>query len=256
VHYNGTWFPNGSPAHSGGSSTLAMDDGAKASFTFTGTEVSWIGYRDEWSGIARVYVDGTLKGSVDTFSSTSQAKVTLFTIDNLSSGEHTTAVEATGQKSASSQGVWIWIDAFDYSSSTAISAPASSGSTVTSSGNSINTQVGYATVVSTAAAPAGLAVFSFRQNGVVISEASVPASVPMKKGRIASELTTTVNTGLALANSGNLSATVDFYFTDANGNNWFGCRQHRFDPARRCRSTSGPPCLRRLRGDNLRKTSG
>jgi len=46
-----------------------MDGGARATATFSGSEVRWIGYRDEWSGIANVYLDGQLKGTVDTFAS-------------------------------------------------------------------------------------------------------------------------------------------------------------------------------------------
>jgi len=46
-----------------------MDSGSRASLTFTGTGVSWILYRDEWSGIANVYLDGVLKSAVDTYAS-------------------------------------------------------------------------------------------------------------------------------------------------------------------------------------------
>ena len=40
---------------SGGDAVLSMDAGARATFTFTGSEIRWIGTRDEWSGIARVF---------------------------------------------------------------------------------------------------------------------------------------------------------------------------------------------------------
>src|SRR5262249_35834086 len=61
VSYSGTWYPNNLPGQSGGSAVLAMDSGSRATFAFTGTAVRWIGYRDEWSGISNVYVDGQLK---------------------------------------------------------------------------------------------------------------------------------------------------------------------------------------------------
>src|SRR5262249_37650821 len=68
VTYSGTWYSKNMSANSGGSSVMAMDTGARATFTFNGTSVTFIGYRDAWSGIANIYVDGGLKGAVDTYS--------------------------------------------------------------------------------------------------------------------------------------------------------------------------------------------
>src|SRR5204862_217452 len=99
--------------NSGGSAVMSMDKGARASFTFNGTGATWIGYRDEWSGIANVYLDGTLKGAVDTYSSPGQAKASAYSITGLTSGSHTLVIEVTGTKSASSAGAWVWVDAFD-----------------------------------------------------------------------------------------------------------------------------------------------
>src|SRR5207253_786268 len=56
IAYSGGWFANSMSAHSGGSATLAMDKDTQATFTFTGIGASWIGYQDQWSGIANVYV--------------------------------------------------------------------------------------------------------------------------------------------------------------------------------------------------------
>jgi hypothetical protein len=114
VAYTGTsWSPNSLPTHSGGGARLALDAGARATFTFTGTGVSWIGYRDRWSGLARVFVDGVLAGTVDTYAAADQAQAVLFTRSGLAAGVHTLAIEVTGQRNASSGGTWVWIDAFD-----------------------------------------------------------------------------------------------------------------------------------------------
>src|SRR5439155_10674794 len=48
AYSGGNWSTNTNVAHSGGSAALAMHKGARATFTFNGTGVSWIGYRDEW----------------------------------------------------------------------------------------------------------------------------------------------------------------------------------------------------------------
>jgi hypothetical protein len=114
VAYTGTWAPNGGTFNSGSSAVLAAAAGSRATFTFTGCGASWIAYRDEWSGIANVYVDGALKGSVDTYSSPGAAKAVMYSVTGLAYGAHTVTIEVTGNKSASSKAAWIWVDAFDY----------------------------------------------------------------------------------------------------------------------------------------------
>src|SRR5438132_11623133 len=78
VTYTGTWYGNSMSVHSGGSAVLALDRGSRATFAFNGTAAKWIGYKDPWSGIANVYVDGVLNTQVDTYSSSGQAQVALF----------------------------------------------------------------------------------------------------------------------------------------------------------------------------------
>ena len=109
----GTWFNNSNAGHSGGSAILAMDAGSTASLTFDGTGVRWIGLRDPWSGIARVFIDGTLRATVDTYSATQQRQAPLFAVADLSPGTHTLRIEATGTRNAASGGAWVWVDAFD-----------------------------------------------------------------------------------------------------------------------------------------------
>src|SRR5262249_13438762 len=80
------------------------------------------------------------------------------------------------------------------------------------------TSTGYAKLASTSGpTPAGLAIFGYRQNGVVISEASVPASGLLTRARLSAELNGTARTGLAIANPNADAAAVSFSFTDANG---------------------------------------
>ena len=113
VSYTGSWLSSLLFFHSGGSATLAMDTGARATLGFSGTSVSWIGYRDEWSGIARVSIDGELRSIVDTYATPFQAQATLFTASGLAPGTHRLDVEATGTRSVLSGGAWVWLDAFD-----------------------------------------------------------------------------------------------------------------------------------------------
>src|SRR5262245_20042039 len=66
--------------------------------------------------------------------------------------------------------------------------------------------------------PSGLAIIGLRQNNVLITEASVPASPLIQSGRIHAEIHGPVNTGLAMANPNGRPATLSFFFTDRNGN--------------------------------------
>ena len=113
VEYTGTWDPNSGAFNSGGSATLAMDAGSQAKFTFTGTGVKWIGYRDQWSGIAQVYVDGVLKATIDTYSANAQAQAAVYSVSGLSNAAHSLTIEVTGQHDSKSSGEWVWVDAFD-----------------------------------------------------------------------------------------------------------------------------------------------
>ena len=111
--YVGHWYANNNPMLSGGSAALAVDAGSRASLTFTGSGVSWIAYQDQWSGVARVYIDGDLKTTIDEYASPARIGVAAYTISGLGAGTHTITIEATGSRNASSQGAWVWVDAFD-----------------------------------------------------------------------------------------------------------------------------------------------
>src|SRR6185295_14910189 len=90
-----------------------MAQNSQAKFAFTGTGVQWIGYRDPWSGIAKVYLDGILKDTIDTYSAVSQAQTALYSAAGLSNASHELIVVPTGTRNAASGGAWVWVDAFD-----------------------------------------------------------------------------------------------------------------------------------------------
>ena len=113
VSYSGTWFLNTNPMQSGGTAVLAMDLGSSATITFTGTGIRWIAYRDAWSGIASVYLDGVMQTSVDTYVPIDLPQTTGFDIGGLPSGQHTLTIAVTGKHNPLSGGSWIWVDAFD-----------------------------------------------------------------------------------------------------------------------------------------------
>jgi len=112
ITYEGPWYSNGGSFNSGNSAALALDQGASATVHFTGTGISWIGYSDEWSGIAEVYVDGELQSTVDTYRSPAQSQASEYSVSGLVSGSHTLAIVVTGNRNPASAQSWIWVDAF------------------------------------------------------------------------------------------------------------------------------------------------
>jgi hypothetical protein len=102
------------------------------------------------------------------------------------------------------------------------------GGVVTSSttGTATNVQSGYATVaVNAGVHPYGTAVFSLYQNGVVVSEAGVPASPPTQGARIFIDYRTGVSagigtldiyTGFAIAHRGSSSADITYTLRNQN----------------------------------------
>jgi Putative Ig domain len=112
IAYTGAWYFNGGSFNSGSSAVLALDAGASATVHFTGTGITWIGYSDEWSGIANVYVDGVLQNTADTYRSPAQNQAPEYTIAGLAPGSHTLKIEVTETHSSGSAASWIWVDAF------------------------------------------------------------------------------------------------------------------------------------------------
>ncbi len=105
-------------------------------------------------------------------------------------------------------------------------------STTATDGGCISIEIGYATAsVNAGTTPYGIAVFSFRQNDVVVSEAAVPASPPTNSARIFVDYRSGVftapigsnagpvdiNTGLALVNRGSTTANVTYTLRKIDG---------------------------------------
>ncbi len=95
------------------------------------------------------------------------------------------------------------------------------------------TQAGYAKVaVESGAVPYGAAVFSFKQNGVTVSEAGVPASPPTTQARLFIDYrsgvaavpgrsdagTINIDTGIALVNCGSATANITYTLRNVFGN--------------------------------------
>lgn len=121
VTYSGNWYLNTNPIMFGGSAALAMDATSSATVSFSGTGITWVGYQDQWSGIANVYVDGALQTpTVDTYAASEKAQSPVYSITGLSEGAHTLKILVTGTRDAASAGNWIWVNAFTIVDSNAL----------------------------------------------------------------------------------------------------------------------------------------
>jgi hypothetical protein len=96
---------------------LSTTPGARATFTFTGTAVSWIGARGTQSGIALVSLDGAFVAEIDLYSPTEQIQAAVFTATGLADAPHTLTIEGTGRQNAAAQNALIVVDAFDVTTS-------------------------------------------------------------------------------------------------------------------------------------------
>jgi len=123
VSYTGTWYSQARGDLSGGTFVESSDPSGTATLTFSGTGVTWIGFKGPWAGIAQVYLDGTLKATVDTYAPTEQAQAVLYTASGLASGSHALKITVTNTWNPSSASAWIVVDAFDVTSGGPSSPP-------------------------------------------------------------------------------------------------------------------------------------
>jgi hypothetical protein len=120
VTYSGAWYLNSSARASAGSAVLAVDPGSTATVLFNGTGILWIGYRDPWSGLAEVYLDGVLVTTLDTWyapfgdgSVNDIFQRPIWQVTGLENGVHMLSIKVLGQMGPNSAGPWIWVDAFN-----------------------------------------------------------------------------------------------------------------------------------------------
>lgn len=116
VSFSGSWVQgNLNRAWSLGTVAETGVAGATATFTFTGTEVSWIGCRKLSTGIADVYLDGVFQTEIDTFEAPpiEAYQHTIYKATGLANGTHTLTIVVTGRTNPAAFNNLIVIDAFD-----------------------------------------------------------------------------------------------------------------------------------------------
>lgn len=96
IAYTGTWATQSLTTYMGGAAKYSATKSSTATFTFTGNQVAWLSRKSSAHGTANVYVDGTLVGSVNLYSATTQYKQVVFTRTFASVGTHKLKVVVVG----------------------------------------------------------------------------------------------------------------------------------------------------------------
>jgi hypothetical protein len=114
----GAWLEGytGGFGWSGGTAALGFSAGQRATLSFSGTEVRWIGFRGPQTGIATVHLDGALVATIDPYHATDVVQSVLYTATGLANGPHTLAIEVTRTKNELSSDYFVVVDAFDVTS--------------------------------------------------------------------------------------------------------------------------------------------
>lgn len=115
ITYSGTWGTwEGNPGYFG-TEHYSETAGSDAIFIFTGSKVTYYGFKRNDLGFAEILLDGQSVGTVDCYNSSGLYFEPLYESPELPYAQHTLAVRVTGQKAAQSSGTEIIVDAFRYS---------------------------------------------------------------------------------------------------------------------------------------------
>jgi hypothetical protein len=98
IEYTGTWLVAGHRNYAGGEARQASRTGQTATFTFTGTRVSWYGPVGPTRGKAKVYIDGAYVRTVDLYASRFKARNIVFAKNWAQPATRTLTIEVLGTK--------------------------------------------------------------------------------------------------------------------------------------------------------------
>ena len=92
----GTWSQTTSPSYDGKGARSTRTVNAIARFTFTGSTFAWVSARSPVRGAAGVYINGVFAGTVDTYSTSSAARLMVFSKTWTRSARRTVEIRVAG----------------------------------------------------------------------------------------------------------------------------------------------------------------
>ncbi len=112
LSYSGTWDEQSLATAFGGTTMHTSEAGAKATFTFSGSDVSWVAQKGPDRGKAEVWLDGAPVATIDLYAASAQPRRVIYNATSLDpSVEHTLEVRVLGTKRAASTGTRVDVDA-------------------------------------------------------------------------------------------------------------------------------------------------
>jgi hypothetical protein len=96
IVFRGSWSRITSPSYDGKAAKSTRTAGASATYTFVGMSFAWVSATSPVRGSAAVYVDGTLAGMVNTYSTSTTVRQMVFTRSWSKIGRHTVKIVADG----------------------------------------------------------------------------------------------------------------------------------------------------------------
>lgn len=96
ITYSGAWTSVSSSAHSGASARYSTAANASASVTFSGRGIAWVTTLRPTSGVVRVYFDGSLVATIDTYAATTSYRQIVYSRAWSSYGTHTLKLVVVG----------------------------------------------------------------------------------------------------------------------------------------------------------------
>jgi hypothetical protein len=96
VHYTGRWINVFHPSYAGGRARAAGKAAATAKMAFDGTGIAWVGPVGPTRGKARVYIDGKLVKTVNTYATSYRATNVLFKTSFATMGRHAITIQVLG----------------------------------------------------------------------------------------------------------------------------------------------------------------
>ncbi len=120
ISYVGSWIQNTEANRYGGTQSCSRYSGDTATFSFTGTQISYVYAKQDNLGVAAIAIDGKLVDSLDEYSAV-KIDNQITTYSGLTNGPHTIAITALGTKNSQSSDSYVVIDGFILGAETATS---------------------------------------------------------------------------------------------------------------------------------------
>lgn len=110
--YGGSWRLSSTNYYSGKTAKFTYQQGSMVTVRFNGTGLTLISLTSNFSGKARVTLDGGSAVVVDLYSSLTKYQKAVYSTGVLANGYHTVQIECSGLKNPLSRGTYVYIDAF------------------------------------------------------------------------------------------------------------------------------------------------